>query len=637
MCGIAGTLGSVGVEKAAEAAVLSLAHRGPDDSGAKTLPVGRDGRCLTLVHRRLGIIDLSSLGHQPMTDPETGNWIVYNGEIVNFRELRAELEARGLRFRSESDTEVVLKLWGVHGRGALDRLCGMFAFALWDATRRELVLAVDPIGIKPLYYWTGADGTVLFASEIRALLAGGLVPRVLDPAAVDGYLAYGAVQGPSTIVRGIRALRGGTMLRIHAEGTVIGPERYWSPPFAETDAPPVDEARGMSRLRELLRLVVRQHLVGDVPVGVFLSGGIDSSSLVALMHEVAPGTVHSFSVTFAETPYSEGPYSRLIAERYSDKHQEVRLADEDLLDLLPGALAAMDQPTIDGINVYVISRAARESGLKVALSGQGGDEVFGGYPTFGLVSRALAWRRRLRLVPRGAWRLAAGLQAFRSRRRVIPDKLSEFLAGEGDVLSTFLLLRELFPGKTREALFPAGPIGTVRGLPRTVADELAVDIRLLDPVNQVSCLEMKTYLANMLLRDGDVMSMAHGLELRVPFLDRRLVEFVARIPGRQKLGVSPPKPWLVRAMGDALPRAIWSRPKQGFTLPWEDWLRGRLREQAAARLESRSLCESVGLDWHAAQSLWKAFLVRRPGMSWSRIWGIFVLLEWCSRHRVKLG
>jgi asparagine synthase (glutamine-hydrolysing) len=639
MCGIAGLLGTDqgATARVAEALAVALAHRGPDDQGIETVPVESEGRSLTLVHRRLSIIDLSPLGHQPMTDPATGNWIVYNGEIFNFLDLRRELEARGVRFRSLSDTEVILKLYAAYGLDALSQLCGMFALALWDDARQELLLAVDPVGIKPLYHCRSEDGSFLFASEVRALLASGVVSRSLDPVALESYLSYGAVQAPSSIVRGVTSLRGGTYVCVSADGSVSAPKRYWFPRFASAATPSVGSADVLPRLRELLRLVVRQHLVSDVPVGVFLSGGIDSSSIVALMHEVAPGAVNTFSVAFAEQEYSEAPYARAIADRYSDKHHEICLTGRDLLATLPSALAALDQPTIDGINVYVIARAAREAGMKVVLSGQGGDELFAGYPTFKLVPSAVRWRRRVGFLHGSGWRLATSLWSVTSRRRAIPDKLSQFLAGDGDAFSTFLLLRQLFPPATRETIFPDRPTrGMIHGLPEDPARELMDELVRLDVVNQVSLLELRTYLANMLLRDGDFMSMAHGLEVRVPLLDRRLVEFVAGIPGRTKVDWRLPKPWLLRAMGDALPRMIYDRPKQGFTFPWEVWLRETLRPEIEACFGSKLLCESVGLEWLACQHLWRAFLERRPGLTWARIWGVFVLLDWCRRHDVRL-
>lgn len=641
MCGIAGFVGPASADLVTLGFRLarSLVHRGPDGEGVEVLtPSSQPDRRVVLVQRRLAIIDLSPGGRQPMVDPETGNWVVQNGEIYNYRELRRELAARGMVFRSESDTEVIVKGYSAYGVGILERLEGMFAIALWDASRDELLLAVDPTGIKPLYYWRGPDGCLVFGSEVRAMVATGLIPRRLDPMAIEGYLAYGAVQAPNTIVEGITALLGGTYARFLAAGTLDGPRRYWSPSFAPASAARVDTPSIVRDLKDLLGLTVRRHLVSDVPVGVFLSGGIDSSSIVALMSEVAPDVVNSFSVTFAEQQYSEAPYSRLIAERYSHKHHEITLTDRDLLEALPAALAAIDQPTINGVNVYVISRAAREAGMKVILSGQGGDEVFGGYPTFKLVPRAVEWRRRLRFVPNSGWALAAALWGVRHRRRAIPDKLSQFLAGDGSALSTFLLLRQLFPPSTRQELFAARPSEeTDRGLPLALSDELTLGLSALDPINQVSLLETRTYLANMLLRDGDFMSMAHGLEVRVPMLDRSLVDFMAAIPGRYKVDRVLPKPLLIRAMGDLLPSVIYERPKQGFTFPWEMWLRGALRSRVATCLESGELERAAGLEPAVCRRLWNAFLEGRPGLTWARIWALFVLLDWCHRHQMRVN
>ena len=636
MCGIAGFLGPRRNDLPTITAALGklLAHRGPDGEGVETFPTRADpARVVALVQRRLAIIDLSPRGAQPMPDPETGNWVMQNGEIYNYRELRAELAARGAVFRSESDTEVILKGYAVWGPAVLDRLEGMFAVAIWDAARDELLLGVDPAGIKPLYYWQGAEGRALFASEVRALLGTGLVSRDLDPVGLEGYLAYGAVPAPATIVRGVRALPGGSRLRLRSDGTALGPTRYATLEFAPAGAPPLDAGALVSGLRAALEDAVRRHLASDVPVGVFLSGGIDSSSVAALMHTVAPGSVWSFSVTFDEARFSEAPYSALVARRYSARHEEIRLSARGLLGMLPDALAAIDQPTMDGINVYALSRAVRERGLKVVLSGQGGDELFGGYPTFTLVPRALAWRRRLGLLPAGARSLAAGAWSRLRRRSAVPDKGARLLAGDGDPLGTYLVFRELFPPASRAALFPGRPGDeTAHGLPLALAAELARETRGLDPVNQVSLLELRIYLANMLLRDGDVMSMAHGLEVRVPLLDRRLVEVVARVPGRQKLDARLPKPLLVRALADRLPPEIYGRPKQGFTLPWEEWLRGDLRAVVADRFESASIAGAVGLDDRACRAFWRGFVARRPGRSWARVWALFVLLDWCRRH-----
>jgi asparagine synthase (glutamine-hydrolysing) len=641
MCGIAGYLGPRfdEIKATGDCLARSLKHRGPDAEGQQLIGVRNwPDWSILLVHRRLAIIDLSSLGHQPMYDPETGNWIVYNGEIYNFKVLREEMRCTGVGFRSQSDTEVLLKGYARKDCRILNDLNGMFAFALWDATKNRLLLAVDPLGIKPLYYWTGPKGEFLFASEVRALLNTGLVPRRIDPVGLEGYLSYGAVQGPHTIITGIRTLLPGSYLFVspHGEGEIDGPHTYWAAPFGAEGAVSPTKDRVEADIRDLLEEVVSQHLVSDVPVGAFLSGGIDSSSVVAIASQYSRD-LRTFSVTFAEQEFSEAPYSREIARSYGLNHTELCLSEQDLLARLPNALNALDQPTLDGTNVYVISQAVREAGATVALSGQGGDEVFGGYPTFRQVPLARIWRRRLGFIPSPGWRfLGSILNVAQSKSRAIPGKLGEFLSGDGRPYSTYFLLRRLFPVSVRRCLFPLGGQGTNSdGLPTSEADSLLSTCERLDPVNLVSFLELRTYLANMLLRDGDVMSMAHGLEVRVPFLDRRIVEFMARLPGSIKMDTVLPKPLLLRPLGDRIPPSIYQRPKQGFTFPWHQWLCQRLRPSADEALRDADTYRDLGMNPKAIEGLWKAFLERRPGISWSRIWSLIVLREWAVRHEVR--
>lgn len=640
MCGIAGYLGPQleNVSGLADSLARSLAHRGPDDEGRQSLAIeNRPERSLLLVHRRLAIIDLSPLGHQPMCDSSTGNWIVYNGETYNFKELRQVMGCWGVTFKSQTDTEVLLKGYGWKGHAILKDLAGMFAFALWDEHRSELLLVVDPLGIKPLYYWTGPQGRFLFASEIRALLQTGLVPRRIDPIGLEGYLSYGAVQSPHTIINGVSALLPGTYLVVSADGKVSGPHAYWTAPFGSERGEIASLDHIEHDILGLLEEVVGQHLVSDVPLGAFLSGGIDSSALVAMASRYATD-LRTFSVTFAEEEFSEAPYSREVARLHGLNHTELCLSEGDLLCKLPGALASLDQPTLDGMNVYVISQAVRATGIKVVLSGQGGDEVFGGYPTFRQVPAACAWRQRLGILPSPVWGLVGGLwNALQSRRRVIPDKLGQFLLADGSTYATYFLLRQLFPPSVRRALFPGGGQGTSwEGMPNSEATALREACTALDPVNLVSFLELRTYLANMLLRDGDVMSMAHGLEVRVPFLDRRVVECLARLPGNLKMDGGLPKPLLLRPLQHLIPPAVYKRPKQGFTFPWRQWLRQQLRPLAEEALSDTVTYRNLGMYPPAIDRLWRAFLADRRGISWSRIWALIVLREWAVRHQVVL-
>jgi len=406
VCGIVGILARDGSipEGVLERATASLAHRGPDDSGTILIRDPRQpGLEVGLGNRRLAILDLSPLAHQPMRDPETGNGIVYNGEIYNFRELRAELEDLGVTFVSRSDTEVVLKAYRVWGEACLKKLDGMFALAIWDAQHARLFLARDPLGIKPLYYYS-SDRYFLFASEVRTLLSTGLVPRKLDSAGVLNYLTFGSVYDPNTMIEGMRALRAGHCLTL--ENAAVREQQYWdlvSPKDSamrwENRPPEAD------KIRDELFAAVRSHMVSDVPVGVFLSGGIDSSSLVAIL-SLDGEKLSTFSLVFNESAFSEAEHSRAVAQKFRTDHHEIAISQREALDQIPSAMAAMDQPTMDGINTYIVTAKARAAGLKVALSGLGADEIFAGYASFENVPRMERFYRAWHHVPDGARRVA---------------------------------------------------------------------------------------------------------------------------------------------------------------------------------------------------------------------------------------
>lgn len=634
MCGIAGFLGRPRTDEAEICARLAqaLAHRGPDGEGIEHLDAG-EGRRLALVHRRLSIIDLSEMGRQPMRDPKNGNWVVFNGEIFNFKALRAALEAEGESFVSHSDTEVLLKLYARRGLDMLGLIQGMFAFALWDASKRTLVLGVDPLGIKPLYWCREQNNRFAFASEIRALIASGLVEPRLDLRGIDGFFAYGAVQGPLTAVRGVSLLPGGHYLQVSPDGSASEPRRYWAPRAGGGDSRS-DEA--LEDLPSLLSLVAKEHLESDVPVGLFLSGGIDSSALATLCVRQGSG-IKSFSVSFEEKVWSEGVDAAETAGVLGLDHTDVRLTADEMLAMMPKSLDALDQPTIDGTNVYVISRAVRDAGVKVVLSGQGGDELFGGYSTFRDVPRLSRLRRGAEVLPRGAVRLAAS--AVRSVRRLyreVPGRLEGLLSGESNVVDSYLLLRGLLPLENRRKLLGQGADwGGTCGLLAETHARLRREVDGLDDGNAVSHLEIDRYLGQMLLRDGDVMGMSQGLEIRVPFLDRRVVDAVLRLPSSMKLIAGRKKPLLVDSVGHPFLRTVESRRKRGFSLPMTEWLRGALKTSTAEIVCDRASSSAAGLNHDAAVGLWQSFLERRPGVTWPRVWSLVVLKTWCMKNRVS--
>src|SRR5450631_1260658 len=632
MCGIVGILArktqiSPGV---LEQATRSLAHRGPDDSGMVLLKETQPEPLeIGLGHRRLAILDLSPLGHQPMQDPATGNWIVFNGEIYNFRELRKELEAVGAEFKSHSDTEVILAAYRVWGESCLTRLDGMFAFALWDAPRKRLLLARDPMGIKPLYYHQSAQ-TFIFASELRTLLGTGLVPRKADPTGVLSYLEFGSVYEPWTIVEGVKAVPPGHVLIV--ESGSVSSREYWNPlascSRAESEPPSGNGIGTAGQLPAILRDAVLSHLVSDVPVGVFLSGGIDSSALVPILSHNGV-RANTFSLVFQEEEFNEGQYSREIARRFATKHHEIPISQEDTLAALPEALCAMDQPTIDGINTYLVSAKTRAAGVKVALTGLGADEMFAGYSNFRRVPRMEVFWERFGQLPRLARRpLSASIALFagkgdRSR------KLAELAAGHDSVVHPYFLARMLFAAAERETLFSAPDYQASQQSLDRMLQESVTDSRSLDPFNRVSYLESNFYMRNTLLRDSDFMSMAHGLELRVPFLDRALVEACFRIPGEEKLQGNLPKGLLLGSLGVELPREIVNRPKRGFTLPFERWLRGAMRPLVEDALLN-SDWDQTSISARAVREVWDRFLAGET--SWSRPWSLFVLARWCEQN-----
>ncbi len=630
MCGIFGILtADGGVSKdVLDGAARSLAHRGPDDSGTSIIETASGGQ-LGFAHTRLSIIDLSPLGHQPMRDPATGNQVVFNGEIYNFRELRAELELDGNRFQSHSDTEVILAGYRVWGERCFFKLRGMFAFALWDADRQRLLLVRDPMGIKPLYYYR-SEKYFLFASEVRTLLQTGLVPRKLDANGLFSFLAFGSVYEPRTIVDGVRAVPSGNVISLESgsfqRGEYSNPLDTSAENSANAEIHKQTPSSTVLDLTGLLRDAVLSHLVSDVPVGVFLSGGIDSSSLVAVMSRagVRPAT---FSLVFREEEFNEAEHSRAVAKRFSTDHHEIMVSEQDALASLPEALGAMDQPTIDGINTWLVSANARAAGIKVALTGLGADEMFAGYSNFRRVPKMEQAAARFAMLPSTVRKPVAASLALMAEKSDRHRKLSS-LAGGGNFTHPYFLARALFTQSEIHALYTSDDESGEHEL-KDLEQASVVASQHLDPVNRVSYLESTCYMRNTLLRDSDFMSMAHGLELRVPFLDEALVRACFHVPGKEKLRGDAPKTLLLKSLGVDLPREIVHRPKRGFTLPFERWMRGELRLRIEQALQRESV-RSAYLNPSAVTDVWNRFLARKT--SWSRPWSLFVLQSWCKRN-----
>ena len=633
MCGIIGivtTKSRVEIAEALQRGNRALAHRGPDDEGFEFLTPADDELTAAFGQRRLAVLDLSAAGHQPMCDAATGNWITYNGEVFNFSDVRQALAARGHRFQSNSDTEVLLKGLSYSGTDAIAAWRGMFALGFWQAAERRLTLIRDRLGIKPLYYFYDGQSFV-FASEVRALLATGLVPRRLSRVAVESYLSYGSVQQPLTIIENVYALLPGHTLTL-ADGQ-IATKAYWQlQPAADKQL--ANEAEVTEELRALLLEVTRLRLVADVPVGVFLSGGIDSSALVSLMRRATTGAIKSFSVAFDKREFDESVYAERIARQFHTEHHTVTLSESELLTKLPRALAALDQPAVDGFNSYLVSEAVAQAGLKVALSGAGGDEVFAGYSFFRNVAQTERYRQKARQLPAALRRAAAaaiGAVAPSSRGR----KLSSLLRSEHLNEHSVQLQRRLFTREQQQQLLSVnGYAADVYQRDNTLLTAWTQRQSVLsssgDAINQASVLELGGYLSNTLLRDTDAMSMAHSLEVRLPLIDHRLVEFMLSVPGHLKVRANEPKRLLVNAIGD-LPREIVHRPKRGFELPFKHWLRHELRAEIAREFSETPLKHLLQLP--ALTELWRDFQAER--LTWSRVWSLYVLSRWAALNQIQ--
>jgi asparagine synthase (glutamine-hydrolysing) len=649
VCGICGfTYASTNAEAESRvrAMIRSMGHRGPDGDGLLADDPRAPG--LALGMRRLSIIDLAG-GQQPIWNEARDVGVIFNGELYNYREVRARLILAGHRFATNSDTEILVHGWEEWGEDLLSELRGMFAFALIDlrrhfATVPILFLARDPLGIKPLYYAQTQEGFG-FASELRALLAAGAVPRQLSQDALTSYLLFGSISEPTTLVENVFSLPPGHRLLLHIPDRrrVPRPRPWWDPlesAAARDPQRPSDFSSASTRLRSLLDDAVRAHLIADVPVGLFLSSGLDSSAVGVLAARAQPG-IQSFTLSFPDTPYDEAPLARLVALHSRTKHTEVPFEGMDMLTRLEEALSALDQPTMDGINTYFVSWAARQVGLKVALSGLGGDELFAGYQTFSDTPKVARLDLLARFVPGAVRRISAPLIKTIMAKSGSADaarKASAAWLAPDALPHPYFFTRLLFPPS--ELLHLADPLYRNSSIsadgvalnPTWLAwlERVADQSQMMEPVAGISWLEMRTYMASTLLRDTDSVSMAKSLEVRVPLLDTPLVEFITQLPDGARVQRGQPKALLRAAMDELLPAEILHQKKRTFTLPWENWLRTSLR--AGVEESFKNIAPALAPHLHKAgiDMVWDNFLHTRT--TWSRPWSLYVLNEWCRRH-----
>jgi len=644
MCGIAGIIGRLDASNrgALERMSEAIVHRGPDASGMWVSAPDARGWGALLAHRRLSILDLSPAGAQPMVDPVTGQVLIFNGEIYNFGDLRQRLMAEGQEFKSTGDTAVMLRALGLHGPEAVSWLRGMFAFASWDPRQRRLLLARDPLGIKPLYLARSSDPdagwSVAFASELRALLSSGLLgtPQ-LDPQAVASGVWNGFVVGPGTAVKGIDLLWPGRLLELDGAGKEFRHEDFWPIPDHAPD-PTMDEDSLAAVLEQGLRL----HLASDVPLAVFLSGGVDSSVTANLAQRAAQSPVHTFTLAFEEQELNEGPIARQIAAAIGTHHHEVVLTEGHFVENLDAALDSLDQPTFDGLNAYYMSHAIRAAGFTVALSGTGGDELFGGYASYRDLPVLQRWSRCSAWVPRSLQVAAATLatRALRGHGETMPPqtrwaKLPEMVRHSEDLLALYQLAYALFlPEFQRELLAPSFAEALADGLPPAMRQRISSETRARTPLSAISVMEQRLFLGERLLRDNDVASMACSLEQRVPLVDQVLFESVDRLPDRARYRPLGRKAILRRIGLRGLDPALFDRPKSGFVLPFDRWIRRGLKSAMDQTLRDPQAVAPAGLDPAAVERLWRAYLDGAPGMYWSRVWSVYVFIRWCHRNRV---
>ena len=644
MCGIAGIIGRLDEPNRAALGRMSgaMLHRGPDASGTWVSAPDARGWGALLAHRRLSILDLSPAGDQPMIDPVTGYVMVLNGEIYNFRELRQRLMAEGQGFHSTGDTAVMLRAIGLHGPGAVSWLRGMFAFACWNQKQRLLLLGRDPLGIKPLYLARSSDPdagwSVAFASELRALLASGLLGTPhLDPQAVASSVWNGFVVGPGTAVKGVNLLWPGRLLELDGVGKELSKQDFWRIPDRAPD-PTMDEHNLAAILEEGLRV----HLASDVPLAVFLSGGVDSSVMANLAQRAAQSPIHTFTLAFEEQELNEGPIARRIAAAIGTEHHEVVLTEARFVENLEAALDSLDQPTFDGLNAYYMSQAIRTAGFTVALSGTGGDELFGGYTSYRDLPVLQRWSRRAAWVPRGLQVAAATLATWPLRRSggAVPPqtrwaKLPEMVHHGDDLLALYQLAYALFlPGFQHELLAPGFAEVLADGLPLAMRQRVMAETRARTPLSAISVMEQRLFLSERLLRDNDVASMASSLEQRVPLVDQVLFESVDRLPDQARYFPLGRKALLRRIGLRGLDPTLFERPKSGFVLPFDRWIRRGLQDVMDQTLRDPHAIAPAGLDPAAVERLWRAFREGAPGMYWSRVWSVYVFIRWCHRNQV---
>ena len=631
MCGISGAIGALrpGDVERCEAMSARLQHRGPDDNGTWTWRVG-EGFGAVLCHRRLSIIDLRHIAAEPMVSEATGTTLVFNGEIYNFQAIRAELEAGGAKFLTNGDTEVILHGYDRWGVDIFARLRGMFALVLVDPRNERVVLARDGYGIKPLYWarFAGAEGrpAIAFASEGRALVEAGFAERRTSSDRVGQYLWNGFMPGPHTIWTDVQEVPRGSYAVLDKQYSEPRFERFWNIGSSFRNGSVIDAKEADRLIAEDVRL----HLIADVPLAVFLSGGVDSTAVAAAAASQA-GEVHTISVAFTEADADERRFAAAAAKAIGTSHHVVELSASSILADIEDAVGALDQPSFDGINSWFVSREAVRLGFKVALSGAGGDELAGGYSSFRRVLRA----HPLMKMPGSG--LAAGLAGAVLRQLRPASKTGQLGQAFGALERMYQTQYALFSTDTLRGLLSDPTSAPTWGVDREREAMLAQEIASLPPLQAVTALESEMFLGDRLLRDMDSVSMAHSLEVRVPFVDTVLSDRLAGLSDADRYLPIGQKQLLRRQSRAVLPENFFSRPKRGFEFPMDEWIRGPLRSMVEGRLLDANQCAAMGLNAPAVAAIWQQFLSKPGAIYWTRPWAIFALLQWAARNEVTGG
>lgn len=617
MCGIAGILHfgkSTHPGATVQKMTNALMHRGPDAKGIY------EDEFISIGHSRLSILDLQERANQPFAAADGRYILSFNGEIYNYQELKKELSSYS--FRTESDTEVLVAGFSTWGIDCLKKIDGIFSFSIWDKESKSLWLVRDRMGVKPLYY-INTGQVILFASEIRSLIASALFIPELDLNGLNYFFSFQSVSSRYPILKGIKEVPAGSCLRISSEG--VQEHRYWQLGNTRVEIP-VDYEHIGRDVFNLIDQAVKKRMVSDVPISAFLSGGIDSSVIVALMSLHSNEKINTFTFSFNDSVYDESRYASIIAHRFKTNHTQIALNGDQLLDTVMEGLNVMDSPTADGINTYILSSAIKEAGIKVALSGVGADELFAGYPgfrQFKSIQQFSLLFNTTKILRKGIARVLTTIDDTRF------SKLNELLSAENSSIeSIYPALRRLFSSAELKKV--------MRNFPSQQNHEFAAWQRIVnadafEPLSKYSIAEYTEYAQHTLLKDIDQMSMSNGLEVREPYFDIQLIEYVLSIPDKYKASKYV-KQLLTDAVSPLLPQEIIKRKKKGFVLPWENWMRGELMafcEQQIIELSDRDFINKREL-----LTYWKQFLNQHKGVKWIELWQFVVLNYWMNKNNI---